>query len=543
MAHSITVLSPAGVDTSIFGFYQTLAAITTITARTPTSFTAVSAGGVNLAVTGSGFTYDATGVVSGSYTQAIVNVGAASVVRLNYSPAISIAALNTALDTFIASNFTSRTALDSLFGSQPYTITGNLGDDVLEGLQQNDQLFGGGGNDILIGNAGNDILNPGASRLDVHGNGFDLLIGNRGNDTMNIGTSGASHTIAAYTDDGGPGAINVDLALNSATDTFGNTDTLNGITFVVATTKADTLRGDATNDILAPGTGVDTIDGRGGFDELAYAFLSQFGTDGFNFTQGIVVNHLAAVDNRGTVVDPGLSTDSFSNIERVTGTRFADTFNGGGFADSFAGGDGIDVFRGGGGVDEVFYFAEHAGGGTAGVVVNLVAKTGRDMFGNTDTLDSIENVAGSNFGDFFFGNAVANTFTGNGGVDIINGWFGNDILTGGLGNDFFLFSTAPNSGTNRDTITDFSAPNDTIRLSKAAFTAFSAVTVGSTLSAAAFKANATGTATEPDDRIIYNTANGFLVYDVNGNAAGGATIFAQLSLAPAGVSNLDFVIV
>lgn len=62
------------------------------------------------------------------------------------------------------------------------------------------------------------------------------------------------------------------------------------------------------------------------------------------------------------------------------------------------------------------------------------------------------------------------------------------------------------------------------------------------LAAAAFKANATGTATEADDRIIYNTATGALFYDANGAAAGGSIQFAVLA-NKAALSAAEFVII
>jgi Ca2+-binding RTX toxin-like protein len=90
-------------------------------------------------------------------------------------------------------------------------------------------------------------------------------------------------------------------------------------------------------------------------------------------------------------------------------------------------------------------------------------------------------------------------------VDESVGGLGNDTLTGGAGLDSFFFTTALNAATNGDTITDFNVTDDTIRIDNAIFTAFNAVAASTMLASAAFKANATGTATEGDDRIVYNT--------------------------------------
>ena len=56
-----------------------------------------------------------------------------------------------------------------------------------------------------------------------------------------------------------------------------------------------------------------------------------------------------------------------------------------------------------------------------------------------------------------------------------------------------------------------------------------------------FKANESGTATEADDRIVYETDTGRLIYDANGSAAGEAVQFASLQGAPA-VTAADFVV-
>jgi Ca2+-binding RTX toxin-like protein len=134
------------------------------------------------------------------------------------------------------------------------------------------------------------------------------------------------------------------------------------------------------------------------------------------------------------------------------------------------------------------------------------------------------------------GNERGQTIEGNAAGNGLYGKAGNDTLTGGGGNDLFLFDTTLNATTNVDTITDFNAAQDTIRLDNAVFTA---LTTAGTLAAGAFN---TGAATQADDRIIYNTATGALIYDFNGSANGGGVKFATLIGAPA-LSAADFVIV
>ncbi|MGC2413942.1 MAG: hypothetical protein WA459_14740 [Stellaceae bacterium] len=120
---------------------------------------------------------------------------------------------------------------------------------------------------------------------------------------------------------------------------------------------------------------------------------------------------------------------------------------------------------------------------------------------------------------------------------MLNGGAGNDKLTGGSGKDSFLFTNALNATTNVDHIFDFSSVDDKILLSHSVFTAAGAL---GTLAAGAFHTGSA--AADADDRIIYNPTTGALIYDSNGNLAGGATQFATLSTSLA-LTNTNFQIV
>jgi serralysin len=80
---------------------------------------------------------------------------------------------------------------------------------------------------------------------------------------------------------------------------------------------------------------------------------------------------------------------------------------------------------------------------------------------------------------------------------------------------------------NVDTIADFSAGDDLIQL---AHTVFSALTAGDLLDVAFQSANVS-TALSADVRIIFNTANGALLYDADGEGGATAMQFATISLA------------
>jgi Ca2+-binding RTX toxin-like protein len=144
------------------------------------------------------------------------------------------------------------------------------------------------------------------------------------------------------------------------------------------------------------------------------------------------------------------------------------------------------------------------------------------------------------------GNGAANQLSGGSGDDTLVAGAGNDTLTGGAGldslvgeagQDSFLFDTVPATA-NADIVVGFSAADDTFMLDNAVFVALGAAT--GPLAAAQFRAGTA--AADADDRVIYDAASGQLFYDADGNGAGSAVLFAQLSRSTA-VSAADFVIV
>jgi Ca2+-binding RTX toxin-like protein len=134
------------------------------------------------------------------------------------------------------------------------------------------------------------------------------------------------------------------------------------------------------------------------------------------------------------------------------------------------------------------------------------------------------------------GNSLENTLIGNAGNNTLNGESGNDILTGGGGIDFFRFSTALNASTNVDAITDFQVNVDKISLENAIFAA-----IGNGLAASEFVANASGAATNGSQHILYDTTDGRLFYDADGNGAQARIHFATLNAGLA-LDQLDFLV-
>ena len=153
-----------------------------------------------------------------------------------------------------------------------------------------------------------------------------------------------------------------------------------------------------------------------------------------------------------------------------------------------------------------------------------------------DGIDSFDGKGGGTSGHIY-GDQGNDTLAGGAHADRIHGGDGNDKLTGRGGPDKFFFDTLLNAATNVDRITDFTHGVDKIVLSALDFAGIGGPGV---LGAGKFFAGAG--AHDASDRIIYNPNNGFVTYDANGNAPGGATHFATLA-HHLDLHNTDFVVI
>lgn len=258
---------------------------------------------------------------------------------------------------------------DTIRGNQvANALYGNNGNDKLYGYDGKDKLYGGAGNDTLDGGNGNDTLNGGA--------GIDKLIGGAGTDTASY--KGATAGVTAS-------LIKPSINTNDAKgDTYSSIENLIGSSF------ADKLTGDGGANTLTGGAGNDTLDGGAGND----------------------------------------------------------TLNGGAGADKLIGGSGSDT-------------ASYAGA-AKGVTASLAKPSANTNDAKGDSYSSIENLVGTSYADKLIGNA---------GVNRITGEKGNDTLTGGAGADDFVFA----KGYGRDTITDFQNNVDDIDLRSYGFSSVSSV--------------------------------------------------------------------
>ncbi len=298
------------------------------------------------------------------------------------------------------------------------TLTGFTGGTVAE-LQDavGDSFFAGGGADTVVA-----------------GSGDDQLEGRGGNDTLNGGAGGDEVRYDRDATVGGTAGVTVNLATGIATDGFGTTDTLVSIERVRGTAQADTLTGNADDNVFIAFGGNDTITGGDGIDTVRYDLDASNGGGG-----AVLVNLSASAATLGGVLlqanrarDSFGSTDTLFGIQGLRGTAGNDVFLGSDFVgldgDIFWGLAGNDTITGGLGGDEVRYERDAAAGGTLGVTVNLATGVATDGFGNTDTLSGIEAVRGTAQVDNLTGDALNNVFRGLGGNDVIDGGAGADVV-------------------------------------------------------------------------------------------------------------------
>jgi Ca2+-binding RTX toxin-like protein len=247
------------------------------------------------------------------------------------------------------------------------------------------------------------------------------------------------------------------------------------------------------------------------------------------------------------------------------GNDYLDGMNGSDYID---GGAGADAMVGGSGDD--FYVVDQAGDGVYEAVgqgtmdtvvtsVSFALAAGQEVEGliAAPTTAPI-NLQGNEFSQMIVGNAGTNILSGFGGNDVISGFGGNDRLNGGTGNDtliggtgndtlaggagrdYFVFNTRISSAYNVDRITDFNVVQDSIWVDNAVMPGLGSH-IG-TLSSGAFWKSTTGLAHDRSDRIIYETDTGWLNYDSNGSAAGGAVHIAKLAPHLA-LTNADFFVI
>ena len=387
--------------------------------------------------------------------------------------------------------------------------TGNAEGNILESWVDG-ELYGLGGNDslatvngirnILDGGAGIDTLN-GAFNADDEFH-FSVAPG-AGNADLVIGFVSARDDIylenAAHAGIGAAGRFSMGDARFAANATGTAQDTTDRVIY-------NTSTGQLWHDTDGSGSGaaqlIATLQGAPG---LLASDIVVFG----DAPSGQVIN--------GT-----------SGADTLSGTAGNDTINGLGGNDLVLAGStgGADVVDGGAGFDSI----EFASRASSAVIVDFAAGTISGGSSGTISFTSVERVVASNFNDSLTGGAGGQTLAGQAGADTLWGAGGVDTLWGGGGADRFIFRETGNA--NADSVRDFASGTDEVALDNSPMSALGA-TGDFSAGDARFKANATGTATDANDRVVYDTSTGRLYYDADGNGAGAAQLIATFQGAPA----------
>ena len=318
-------------------------------------------------------------------------------------------------------------------------VTGSIGNDILSGDSQINQLLGGTGDDVIYGGSGSDFLDGGAHTL-----GDEL----RFDDLNGVG-------------------VELDLVNNTAQFAAdGSTDLFTGFESYVLTQQDDTITGSDAADVVSSlggadefsaSRGTDTLDGGLGSDTVDYSALTGIGA--------ITVTLSGASPT--TVQVAGGDEDSIASIENIIATADDDVLTGDaednnlqgrGGDDTLDGGDGRDVLSGDAGND-TFIASDgdntYDGGadndtvdysslsGITSISATLGGSSTTTITVNSGTNDlarNVENIIGTAGNDTLVGDSADNRLEGSDGDDTLEGRGGADTLIGGAGSDTIDYS-------------------------------------------------------------------------------------------------------
>jgi len=250
---------------------------------------------------------------------------------------------------------------------------------------------GNSGNNIIIGGSGNDIL--------IGGGGADQLVGGFGADIASYQTAGSGITLNLKTGTHGGDA---------AGDTFADIYSYRGSNFV---------------DTFVSGAAADSFDGNGGSDVVDYSTSAA----------AVTVDLTAGTGSGGDAAG-----DSFSSIEKVVGSAYADTLSSATSGHILAGGTGDDLYVVG---SSGITITEASGEGSDEV------QTGLSSFSITG-FANVENLTYTGSSNFIgTGNTGDNIITGGIGDDTLVGRAGSDQLIGGFGTDAADYSASASAVT------------------------------------------------------------------------------------------------
>lgn len=399
----------------------------------------------------------------------------------------SILANGSAIDLHLEKDFDFMmvTILRDRPGADYIHAVGSDASELLRAGSGGSLIEAGGGSDTLIGGAGADYLTGGlGSDVICGGAGVDTMVGGAGNDIFVIRAQGATDTILDFeigTDridlsdwfrHYGSDSITVEQTKNGAVIQLGAEhliiNTLNeqpapienllisditalwgrdlentkiGSVITVSSVNPS-VGGGIYDDVFLIGYGAKNIDGGAGFDCVDYRLQNTpqlIDLIFSNINKGLSTNNTytsiegvvggGGADNiRGDYNDNRLYGQA--NTDWIYGRRGNDILDGGVGNDVLLGGLGADTLIGGLGKDRAQYSESQIG-----VTADLQFSIRNTGDADGDIYLGIEDIAGSSFGDFLFGNSCSNSIFGRNGEDLLDGREGNDYLNGGAGKD------------------------------------------------------------------------------------------------------------
>nr|MBD2214391.1 calcium-binding protein [Nostoc linckia FACHB-104] len=321
----------------------------------------------------------------------------------------------------------------------------------------------------------------------------------------------------------------------------------------------DTILGGAGDDSINGGGGNDSLDGGAGSDRLILNLSTQTSNLNLALSNNLTVAGVTAKNFEQFTITTGSGNDSITQPTIVNSAiyRSNDSFTTGAGNDTINAGLGSDTVNGGVGDDllildysiddvgkEMRLNTSSSNGESYGSAYRYQAATNtyldylsfsginRLQVTGTSKNDSLEGGIGN---DTILGGAGDDSINGGGGNDSLDGGAGNDILIGGLGNDTLIGGNGTdrfsfnNGNQGIDIIIDFlSNQGDKISVSASGFGG--GLVAGGTITTDQF---VIGTAAgDASDRFIYNSANGDLLFDIDGTGALAATQIAVLSSKP-----------
>lgn len=323
---------------------------------------------------------------------------------------------------------------DTLIGSLGANeLSGDAGDDLIDGGEENDTLIGGAGADTINGGAGDDVIiaRGATTRTSDYGaQGDDWVDGGDGSDLLGlmgsrsdfiVTTVGAEYRFAHVLDGTVVSATNIERVLFDLDGQFRLT-TGDQVSYSMSSLLIPDIYGSAAADTLS-------------------------GTTGDNHIFGLAGNDSISAGAGNDYVDGGDGNDT------LLGAAGNDTLLGGVGTDSLNGGAGADLMRGGAGndsyvVDDIGDVVIELAGEGADTVTSTISFTLGDNLerltlsgsaaidGTGNTLNN--RIVGNAAANKLFGNAGADTLEGGGGADLLNGGGGVDSMAGGLGNDTYV---------------------------------------------------------------------------------------------------------